>query len=1140
MMRLSRLVLLILSILLLVPMTTAQSPQDLQVRIESIDANDFPTVNLEVTVLNDARSPVLGLTRDNFSITEDGAEAVIADVQPSNLGISVVLAVDTSDSMFAIAQARDAAVAFVDELGPEDSVGLIDFDTNVVTVQPLTNDREAVRVGIRQQLEQGGRTALYDGVLAAVQEAARATSGRKAVIVLADGNESGESISSRSSALDEATRLGIPVYTIGLGANADRAYLENIAALTGGQYIDAPDFNDLSQLYIDLAGRLREAYLITLDSQVPGDGRNHDLTVQVENAGSSGEANISFTATEIAPEITIPIPDEITASLTLTPDIAVQGNRYRVVWQIDGELVNDPPDVPPYALEIDAAALSPGEHVVTATVTDGGGLSASDSVTLDIPSLPPNVTVSGLSEGTQLDTRSVTVELDIASQTDIESVTFAINDETPTVLTREPYSFDIDPIDLEAGQQTLTITVQNASDTPFEQTLTFVTTLAAPTVSLVGLPEGEITEGVIIEAVIDAQTDVYEVEWQIDGEAARADNDTPNAIALDPFDFASGAAEISVTVTDDNGLSTTIEQDVTIAAVAPRLTINGLASGDMLELDPVTVSVRVDSQAEIDEVEFTLNNESAVALLDPPYTFEVDPLTLLATDSEQVLAIRVTDANGQTTLETLEFTTSAVAPTITINGLPTEPIAEQTTIQVDVTGQTAVETEWLLNNESIRPQEADGLLTYELDPYELLAGENSLVIIATDERDVQSESETTILAAALPPRIEFVGLSDGDELENDRPVSLDVSSQNEIESVTYQVGDVEPISVIAEPYTYQLDLVAIGAGEQTLRVEVVDAAGQTSTESLEFTIPSTAIRNLQPDSGDGLGIVPLILIALVVLGAVVVGVRVAGAGRGQVPGGGKVKLNYHDILTDKDTTYKITSERTLIGRASGNDIVLVDPDQRVSREHAAIESRGKSWVIVDLDSTHGIKVNGQKVDGSLTLGDQDVITIGATDLTFIAPGVTVSSQDLMKTRMEGLPEGMEDDISQTEIYIDDMPPPQRRITMMKEDETQAPSDESAPTQPNTATENRSTALKEESNAETADDADSPRSTTVKTPRITLLEEDKEPPAKDEHQTFVEEFETDGEIDNEDLRSTTLADDQNNSLDALEDEDSDKS
>ena len=69
-----------------------------------------------------------------------------------------------------------------------------------------------------------------------------------------------------------------------------------------------------------------------------------------------------------------------------------------------------------------------------------------------------------------------------------------------------------------------------------------------------------------------------------------------------------------------------------------------------------------------------------------------------------------------------------------------------------------------------------------------------------------------------------------------------------------------------------------------------------------------------------------------------------------------------------------------LGRSRQCDVVLSDAN--VSREHAEIRPRGDSWVLSDLGSTNGSRLNGRPVDGSEVVKPGDEIELGATVLRF--------------------------------------------------------------------------------------------------------------------------------------------------------------
>jgi hypothetical protein len=70
----------------------------------------------------------------------------------------------------------------------------------------------------------------------------------------------------------------------------------------------------------------------------------------------------------------------------------------------------------------------------------------------------------------------------------------------------------------------------------------------------------------------------------------------------------------------------------------------------------------------------------------------------------------------------------------------------------------------------------------------------------------------------------------------------------------------------------------------------------------------------------------------------------------------------------------------IIGRSRDSDIVL--DDSNVSRRHAEISPSGPSWLIQDLGSTNGVRVNGRQVNGPHPLESGDRIELGTVSIGF--------------------------------------------------------------------------------------------------------------------------------------------------------------
>jgi pSer/pThr/pTyr-binding forkhead associated (FHA) protein len=71
---------------------------------------------------------------------------------------------------------------------------------------------------------------------------------------------------------------------------------------------------------------------------------------------------------------------------------------------------------------------------------------------------------------------------------------------------------------------------------------------------------------------------------------------------------------------------------------------------------------------------------------------------------------------------------------------------------------------------------------------------------------------------------------------------------------------------------------------------------------------------------------------------------------------------------------------TNIGRGEYNDIAL--PDASISANHAKLQLKEGIWVLTDLGSTNGSRVDGEAVNGEMTLSPGAEIALGQVTLFF--------------------------------------------------------------------------------------------------------------------------------------------------------------
>ena len=186
---------------------------------------DTNLVGVPVIAVNRAGIYVPDLTREEFTITEDGVKHDVAFFATVSAPFHVVLMLDTSAStQEKLRLIREAAKAFVEQLQPADRVKVISFDEVVRDLNEFTNDRWLLRAAINKT-KSGEGTKLYDAVEMALN-AVRPITGRKAIVLFTDGVDWHSDNATYEATLRRLDEEGVLIYPIRYDT---RAITEQIA-----------------------------------------------------------------------------------------------------------------------------------------------------------------------------------------------------------------------------------------------------------------------------------------------------------------------------------------------------------------------------------------------------------------------------------------------------------------------------------------------------------------------------------------------------------------------------------------------------------------------------------------------------------------------------------------------------------------------------------------------------------------------------------------------------------------------------------------------------------------------------------------------------------------------------------------------
>jgi VWFA-related protein len=271
-----------------------QKPDSERETLPTFQAN-VNVVNLYFNVKDKHGLLIPNLTKDDFEVLEDGKPQTIKyfstdAVQPLTLGILI----DSSASQTSVLQIeKEVGAAFLrDVLREKDLAYVISFDVNVDLLQDFTNSVSDLKAALNRAKINGGSpggmpgmgggpfptvgvprgTLLYDAIWLGAREKLSAEVGRKAMIILTDGEDQG-SQETIKNAIEAAQKADAMVYVIliadrgfyfaqGMGYSGDRAMRE-LARDTGGRVINVGNNEKkLKDAFNQIAAELRSQYSI--------------------------------------------------------------------------------------------------------------------------------------------------------------------------------------------------------------------------------------------------------------------------------------------------------------------------------------------------------------------------------------------------------------------------------------------------------------------------------------------------------------------------------------------------------------------------------------------------------------------------------------------------------------------------------------------------------------------------------------------------------------------------------------------------------------------------------------------------------------------------------------------------------------
>jgi len=289
---------------------TAAAVQDQDTLKVSVDL-----VNVPFSVTDRHGKFVAGLTAKDFLVEEDGRRQEIKNFARENeLPLTIALLVDTSPSVRPVFDEEKAtAKAFLESIMRQDDLALvIGFDRSVTLIQDYTENVRYLKRAI-DELDIGGGTSVYDAVYLACKEKLGREAGRKAVILISDGEDTTSRVKFNEAlvsahqsdtviyAISNSVRSAFPFGRRGRGGygggGGDISTLRKFSTETGGSTFSVNSENTFGKIFAQIAQELRSQYSLGYNSTNPvRDGRFRQIKISPRNSSYTVKARKGYYA----------------------------------------------------------------------------------------------------------------------------------------------------------------------------------------------------------------------------------------------------------------------------------------------------------------------------------------------------------------------------------------------------------------------------------------------------------------------------------------------------------------------------------------------------------------------------------------------------------------------------------------------------------------------------------------------------------------------------------------------------------------------------------------------------------------------------------------------------------------------------
>ena len=586
----------------------------------------------------------------------------------------------------------------------------------------------------------------------------------------------------------------------------------SVSTLTVGVHV-------ITALVID-SGSVQSSDTITVTINA---GPSVSITAPADGSNSNAGASVSFVGTASDPE-----DGDLTASLSWSSDV-------------DGVIGTGG--------TFSTSALTPGAHVITATVTDAAGFEGSDSINLTVND-GPSVSITAPADGSNSNAGDSVSFVGTASDPEDGDLTSSLS-----------WSSDVDGVigtggtfstsSLSSGPHVITASVSDAGGLSGNDTIT-ITVNAGPSVSITSPADGSGSNAGASVSFVGTASDPEDgdltasLSWSSDVDGVIGTGGTFSTSSL-----SSGPHVITASVSDAGGLSGNDTITITVNA-GPSVSITAPADGSGSNAGASVSFVGTASDPEDGDLAASLSWSSNVdGVIGTGGTFSTSSLS----SGTHVITASVSDAGGLSGNDTITITVNA-GPSVSITA-PADGSGSNAGASVSFVGTASDPEDGDLASSLSWSSNVDGVIgTGGTFSTSSLSSGTHVITASVSDAGGLSGNDTITITVNAGPSVSITAPADGSGSNAGASVSfVGTASDPEDGDLASSLSWSSNVDgVIGTGGTFSTS--SLSSGTHVITASVSDAGGLSGNDTITITVnagPSVSITAPADGSGSNAG-----------------------------------------------------------------------------------------------------------------------------------------------------------------------------------------------------------------------------------------------------------------------------------------------